>query len=75
VLAWPLASEKLIEKQSLLGTLKPTTWQFEVEGRIGGVFVCFARGKSGPGQAGDQAWAAARFPRLQRAALNPDPNF
>jgi hypothetical protein len=56
--AWPLASEELIEEQSLLATLEPTAWQFEVEGRIG-VFVCFARRKSGPGQAGDLAWAAA----------------
>jgi deoxyribonuclease V len=57
--AWPLSREELIEKQSLLAALEPTAWRFEAVGRIGGVFVCFARGKSGPGQGGDPAWAAA----------------
>jgi deoxyribonuclease V len=57
--AWPLSREALIEEQSLLAALAPTGWRFEAEGRIGGVFICFVRGKSGPGQAGDAAWAAA----------------
>jgi deoxyribonuclease V len=59
VLAWPLTREELIEEQLRLAALAPATWQFEPEAQIGGVFVCFARGKSGPGQAGDPAWAAA----------------
>jgi deoxyribonuclease V len=59
VLAWPLTREELIEEQPRLAALGPATWRFEPEAQIGGVFVCFARGKSGPGQAGDAAWAAA----------------
>jgi hypothetical protein len=47
------------EKQLLLATLVPQPWRFEPGARVGGVFVCFPHGESGPGQAGDQAWAAA----------------
>jgi deoxyribonuclease V len=59
VLAWPLTREELIEEQTRLAALGPAAWRFEPEAQIGGVFVCFARGKSGSGQAGDPAWAAA----------------
>jgi deoxyribonuclease V len=51
--------EELIEEQLLLATLVPEPWLFEPSARIGGVFVCFPRGKSGAGQTGDPAWAAA----------------
>jgi deoxyribonuclease V len=64
VLAWPLTREELIEEQPRLAALGPATWRFEPEAQIGGVFVCFARGKSGPGQAGDAAWAAACIGRV-----------
>ncbi len=64
MLAWPLTREELIEEQTRLAALGPATWRFEPEARIGGVFVCFARGKSGPGQAGDAAWAAACIGRV-----------
>jgi deoxyribonuclease V len=56
--AWPRTREELIEEQLLLATLVPEPWLFEPDARVGGVFVCFPRGESGPGQAGDQAWAA-----------------
>jgi deoxyribonuclease V len=59
VLAWPLTREELTEEQARLARLGPATWRFEPEAQIGGVFVCFVRGESGPGQAGDPAWAAA----------------
>jgi deoxyribonuclease V len=57
--AWPRTREELIEEQLLLATLVPEPWLFEPGARVGGVFVCFPRGESGPGQTGDQAWAAA----------------
>jgi len=60
---WPRTREELIEEQEWLATLEPAAWLFEPGARIGGVFVCFARGKSGPGQAGDKAWAAANVGR------------
>jgi deoxyribonuclease V len=56
---WPRTREELIEEQLLLATLVPAPWLFEPSARVGGVFVCFARGESGPGRAGDPAWAAA----------------
>jgi deoxyribonuclease V len=63
VLAWPLTREELIEEQPRLAALRPAAWRFEPEAQIGGVFVCFARRESGPGQAGDPAWAAACIDR------------
>jgi deoxyribonuclease V len=60
---WPRTREELIEEQEWLATLDPAPWLVEPGARIGGVFVCFARGKSGPGQAGDKAWAAANLGR------------
>ena len=57
--AWPQTREELIEDQLRLGTLDAPPWQFAPGTRVGGVFVCFARGGSGPGSAGDPAWPAA----------------
>jgi deoxyribonuclease V len=57
--AWPLTREELIEEQSRLGALRPATWRFEPNAKVGAVFVCFARGESGRGRVGDPAWAAA----------------
>jgi deoxyribonuclease V len=56
---WPGTREELIEEQLRLAALEPETWRFEPDARVGGVFVCFARGGTGPGRAGDPAWAAA----------------
>jgi deoxyribonuclease V len=56
---WPRTREELIEEQLRLAALEPEPWRFEQGARVGGVFVCFARGGSGPGQAGDKAWVAA----------------
>jgi deoxyribonuclease V len=59
VLAWPRTREELIEEQLRLGALEPEPWRLDADARIGGVFVCFPRGESGPGATGDPAWAAA----------------
>jgi deoxyribonuclease V len=56
---WPRTPEELIEEQELLATVQPEPWLFEPGARIGGAFVCFPRGESGPGRADDPAWAAA----------------
>jgi deoxyribonuclease V len=56
---WPRTREELIEEQERLAALNPPPWHPDPNARIGGVFVCFARGGTGPGQAGDPAWAAA----------------
>ena len=57
--AWPQTLEELIEQQLRLGALDRPSWRFAAGARVGAVFVCFARGGSGPGSAGDAAWAAA----------------
>jgi deoxyribonuclease V len=56
---WPGTREELIEEQLRVGVLEPAPWQFEPAAGVGGVFVCFARGGTGPGHAGNRAWAAA----------------
>jgi deoxyribonuclease V len=56
---WPRTREELIAEQRRLAALDPPPWHFEPGARVGGVFVCFARGGTGPGHAGDPAWAAA----------------
>jgi deoxyribonuclease V len=56
---WPGTREELIEEQLRLAALDPLPWRSSPAARIGAVFVCFARGGSGPGRAGDRAWAAA----------------
>jgi deoxyribonuclease V len=56
---WPRAREELIQEQSRLGVLEPTAWGSEPDAKVGGVFLCFARGESGPGGAGDAAWTGA----------------
>jgi deoxyribonuclease V len=76
--SWPLTREALIEEQSRLGVLEPEAWRFAADARVAGVFVCFVRGESGPGRAGDPAWAAAcvgrrtaTVPGYARAAYEP----
>jgi len=59
VSAWPQTREELTEEQLRLGALAPPPWRFGPGARVGAVFVCFVRGGSGPGNAGDAAWAAA----------------
>jgi deoxyribonuclease V len=59
VLAWPHTREELIDEQSRLAALEPTAWRFAPGATVGGVFVCYPCGESGPGHAGDPAWAAA----------------
>jgi deoxyribonuclease V len=51
--------DELIEEQLRLGALEPDLWRLDPDARVGGVFVCFPRGETGPGRADDQAWAAA----------------
>jgi deoxyribonuclease V len=56
---WPGSVEELIEEQAKLGEETPPPWTPEPGFVAGGCFVCFERGPSGPGRAGDRGWAAA----------------
>jgi deoxyribonuclease V len=56
---WPAGRDDLIREQEAMADASPPP--FRPEGRIApaGCFVCFGRGGSGPGHAGDPGWAGA----------------
>jgi len=60
LLPWAASPEELVAAQVRLGHASPAGWS--AHGRpstVAACFVCFQRGRSGPGQAGDEGWAAA----------------
>jgi len=59
VSGWPSSRAELVATQFALASALPAPWRPTVVARVGGCFVCFERGQSGPGHAGDRAWAAA----------------
>jgi deoxyribonuclease V len=62
--AWPASAHELIEVQEELARASPPPWRPGVdELAIGGCFVCFDRGPSGPGRKGESAWAGAAVMR------------
>lgn len=62
---WPLSAPELVAAQEALGRANPEPWRPTLRSSVGAVFVCFARGGSGPGAAGDPAWAAAASPAVE----------
>jgi deoxyribonuclease V len=53
---WPSDAEELVERQRMLAGLVPQPWRpGPHQLRFGGCWVCFPRGDSGPGDAGDLA--------------------
>jgi deoxyribonuclease V len=57
---WPTGVEGLIAAQHTLAGAAPPPWRLsDATPLLGGCWVCFPRGLSGPGEAGDPAWAAA----------------
>lgn len=57
---WPETPAALLDVQEALSCLRPDSWRpGPGPWRVGGVFVCFGRGGSGPGAAGDRGWAGA----------------
>lgn len=63
VTAWPPTAVELVREQEELARARPPRWQPSGALAIGGCFVCFARGGTGPGHAGDPGWAAAAVVR------------
>jgi deoxyribonuclease V len=58
---------EVVRVQSTLATQRPAPWYGEARSAaIGAVAICFARGMSGPGAAGDPAWAGAVVMRGRR---------
>jgi len=57
---WPTTVAELVAMQDALARARPRRWDGLPEvGRVAGCFVCFERGRSGPGAGGDPGWAAA----------------
>jgi deoxyribonuclease V len=58
--AWPRSAQELLEVQAELGRASPVGW-VAPDGpyAIGACFVCFTRGQSGRGAAGEPGWAGA----------------
>lgn len=61
---WPSDASELVEIQDALAgdaaaALRTDPWLPPDRPVVGGCFVAFARGESGPGHPGDRAWAAA----------------
>jgi deoxyribonuclease V len=63
---WPATADELIDLQMELARARHPLWAPSGDERIGGCIVCFERGGSGPGAAGDPAWAAAATLRRGR---------
>lgn len=64
---WGRSATELVEAQGALAAARPPPWPGpDRETTIGAVAICFARGASGPGAAGDPAWAAAVVMRGRR---------
>jgi deoxyribonuclease V len=59
VRAWPTTADELIREQVHLAGETPPLFVASGDVQIAGCFVCFARGKTGPGGAGDPGWAGA----------------
>lgn len=52
--------------QRALATARPPPWHPPPEPVVAGCFACLPRGRSGPGAAGDEVWAAAAAYRGRR---------
>ena len=58
--SWPESAGELRREQERLARLQPPVWRPSGETlRVAGCFVCFSRGRSGTGAAGDPGWAAS----------------
>lgn len=57
---WPTTAVELVTVQEELARARPEPWPVAAAAdRVAAAFVCFARGRSGPGRTGDPGWAAA----------------
>ncbi|MGH9382204.1 MAG: endonuclease V [Thermoanaerobaculia bacterium] len=64
--AWPETAEELIATQEALARERPEPWRPPADLAslaVGACFICFERGTSGPGWAGERGWAAASLMR------------
>jgi deoxyribonuclease V len=55
----PPPHQEVLEEQAALAAATPPPWRLLPGAVVGGCFICFERGRSGPGRRGDPGWAAA----------------
>jgi deoxyribonuclease V len=60
---WPSTPDELSQEQEELARASPGPFQPKGSPAIAGCFVCFGRGGTGPGHAGDPGWAGAALGR------------
>src|SRR5215204_1204793 len=60
---WPADRDELIHEQEALADVSPPPFRPVGPVAAAGCFVCFGRGGSGPGHAGDPGWAGAALGR------------
>jgi deoxyribonuclease V len=60
---WPSAPDELSQEQEELARASPGPFRPKESPAIAGCFVCFGRGGTGPGHAGDPGWAGAALGR------------
>lgn len=64
---WPRTPEELVAQQLELARLASEPWRFSGGLQsVAGCFVCFPRGRVGPGAAGEVGWAAAALLKGER---------
>jgi deoxyribonuclease V len=56
---WPATADALVAAQRELAAGCPEPWRWRERSAVAGCFVCFGRGRVGPGATGDPGWAAA----------------
>lgn len=56
---WPESPEGMMLEQRRLAPAGPEPYYFDVDDHVGGCFICFERGGTGDGRAGDAGWGAA----------------
>ena len=62
-MSWPATKRALIDHQVALGRATLPLWRPRGGDAVGGCFVCFTRGPSGPGRVGEPGWAGAAVVR------------
>lgn len=69
--AWPTSPGELVAVQRALARAAPSPWRSPARDlAAAGCFVCFERGKPGPGAAGDRGWAGAALSRAGRSVAS-----
>jgi deoxyribonuclease V len=63
---WPSATDELVAVQLSLAAEAPEPWTFRERCLIAGCWTCFPLGATGPGAAGEPAWAASVVTRAGR---------